>query len=131
MTPEHHRLFHDLLEGNDAASQRDAILHTGRLVLRRKRQVRYLSRAFAAVACFGLAILAITRVIPPHRPATSASANLAAHSAAPPVSRVQRLTDDELLGLFPGTPVGLVRVDGKQRLIFPRPEDEARFVVHL
>jgi len=35
------------------------------------------------------------------------------------------------LALFPGAPVGLAKVNGKQRLIFPRQGDEARFVVPL
>jgi hypothetical protein len=131
MKPEHHRLLHDLLEGNDAASQRDAILSAGHRVLRRKRHGRYVTRTLAVVACAGLLAFAISRVTSPHPPATAVSPKLAANPPTPPSSHVQRLTDDELLALFPGTPVGLVQVDGKKRLIFPRPEDEARFIVHL
>jgi hypothetical protein len=42
------------------------------------------------------------------------------------------LSDEELLALFPDTPVGLATMaDGKKRLVFPRPEDEAKFVSHL
>jgi hypothetical protein len=47
------------------------------------------------------------------------------------MSHVQEISDDELLALFPGTPVGLAKVNGKQRLIFPRPGDEARFIERL
>ena len=41
-------------------------------------------------------------------------------------------TDEQLLALFPKTPVGLAKLgNGKKMLIFPRPADEARYVVHL
>jgi hypothetical protein len=37
-----------------------------------------------------------------------------------------------LLALFPNTPLALVKLSGgKKVLIFPRPADEARYVVHL
>jgi hypothetical protein len=51
-----------------------------------------------------------------------------------PVASIQprSLTDDELLALFPNTPVGLATLpDGKKLLIFPRPGDEKRFVIRL
>ena len=42
------------------------------------------------------------------------------------------LTDNELLSLFPNTPVGLVTLlNGKKLLIFPRPEDERRFYTRI
>jgi len=53
---------------------------------------------------------------------------------AKPVASTQphSLTDDELLALFPNTPVGLATLpDGKKLLIFPRPGDEKRFVTRL
>jgi hypothetical protein len=131
MKPEHHQLLRDLLAGHDAVAQRDAILNAGHRVLRRKRHVRYLARTLAAAAFAGLAVLAISRITTPHSPTSKADTKLA--SAQPPrvVAHVQEITDDELLALFPGTPVGLAKVNGKQRLIFPRPGDEARFIVHL
>jgi len=132
MKPEHHQLLRDLLDGHDAVAQRDAILNAGRHVLRRKRHARYLTRTLAAAAFAGLAALAISRITTPHSPASTADTMLA--STQPPsrvVSHAQEITDDELLALFPGTPVGLAKVNGKQRLIFPRLGDEARFIVHL
>jgi hypothetical protein len=46
--------------------------------------------------------------------------------------QAQSLTDDQLLGFFPNTPVGLATLpDGKKLLIFPRPGDEARFITRL
>ena len=131
MKPEHHHLLQDLLEGNDALAQRDSILSAGHRVLRRKRHVRFLTRALAAATCAVLAALAVSRITAPRPPAPTGAPRLAATQPAPPMPRVQEITDDELLALFPGTPVGLVKVDGKQRLIFPRPGDEARFIVRL
>jgi HAMP domain-containing protein len=131
MKPEHHQLLHDLLDGHDAAAQRDAVLNAGHRALRRKRHVRYLTRTLAAAAFAALAVLAINRITAPHSPTSIAGPRLAATQPAQVVSHVQEITDDELLALFPGTPVGLAEVNGKQRLIFPRPGDEARFIVHL
>jgi hypothetical protein len=131
MKPEHHQLLRDLLDGHDAVAQRDAILNAGRHVLRRKRQARYLTRTLAATAFAGLAVLAISRITTPHSPASAADTHLASTQPPRAVSHVREITDDELLALFPGTPVWLAKVNGKQRLIFPRPGDEARFIVHL
>jgi hypothetical protein len=64
-----------------------------------------------------------------HPPSVQASLPL-----AKPVASTQphSLTDDELLALFPDTPVGLATLpDGKKLLIFPRPGDEKRFVTRL
>lgn len=56
---------------------------------------------------------------------------LVAAKLSPPV-RSQSLTDDELLALFPNTPVGLATLpDGRKRLIFPRPGDEKRFITRF
>jgi hypothetical protein len=52
-------------------------------------------------------------------------------AVASPSPEVRFLSDDELLDLFPGTPVGLATVGGKKWLIFPRSGDEARFVSRL
>ena len=43
-----------------------------------------------------------------------------------------RITDEEMLALFEGVPCGLMRI-GEQRttLVFPRPEDEERFIGNL
>ncbi len=131
MKPEHHRLLCDLIDGSDPAARRDAVLNSGQRVLRRKRHLRYLTRTLTTTAFAGLAALVITRTAAPRPGAPSTAPRQAATSPARVVSQVQEITDDELLALFPGTPVGLVKVKGKQRLIFPRAADEARFVVHL
>jgi hypothetical protein len=131
MKPEHNELLHDLLDGNDAAGQRSAILHAGGRVLRRRRQLRYLTRAVAGAALVALVLLAIRPITTPRAPALAAKPQPATQQSVRATARLQEITDDELLALFPGTPVGLAKVNGKQRLIFPRPNDEARFVVRL
>ncbi len=131
MKPEHHHLLHDLLDDNDALAQRGAVLDAGRRVMRHRRYLQYLRHTFVGAACVALMFLAVRTITVPRSPVPAAGAKLAAVPPIPPVPRVQEITDDELLALFPGVPVGLVNVDGKQRLIFPRPGDEARFIVHL
>ncbi len=42
------------------------------------------------------------------------------------------LTDQELLALFPDTPIALATLEnGKKRLIFPRAADEKRLITRL
>jgi hypothetical protein len=65
-----------------------------------------------------------------HRQAPVQIATPATKSSAP--LHAQSLTDEQLLGLFPNTPVGLVTLpNGKKLLIFPRPGDEAKFITRL
>ena len=46
--------------------------------------------------------------------------------------QAQSLTDEQLLSLFPDTPVGLATLpNGKKLLIFPHPGDEAKFITRL
>ena len=131
MKPEHHHLLRDLLDGDDDAAQRDAVLNASYRVLRRRRHVGYLTRTLAVVAFAGLAALAISRMSMPGSRPSRAGPKLAATQPLRVVSHVQVITDDELLELFPGTPVGLAKINGKQRLIFQRPGEEARLILHL
>jgi len=60
-----------------------------------------------------------------HRPEASAP-------AAKPAPAHQALTDEELLALFPDTPVALATLsDGTKRLIFPRAGDDQKFVTRF
>jgi hypothetical protein len=43
-------------------------------------------------------------------------------------AKIAILSDDELMALFPNTPVALAEIHGKKRLLFLRPGDEARFL---
>jgi hypothetical protein len=125
MKPEKQQLIQDLL-GDE--SRRNATLLAGGRILRRRRHWRAATRGLA------LALVATTAVLSlkqnkSHQPSvqTSLSATKPTASAQP-----HSLTDDELLALFPNTPVGLATLpDGKKLLIFPRPGDEKRFVTRL
>jgi hypothetical protein len=64
------------------------------------------------------------------KPAPSRVASIAPQASA--VTQVRALSDDELLSLFPNTPVALASLpDGKKRLFFPRPGDEQKFITRL
>jgi hypothetical protein len=131
MKPERHQLLRDLLNDHDVVAERAAVLNAGHRALRRKRHVRYLTRTLTATAFAGLAILAISRITVTRQPTSGPGTRVTTVRPTPPAVHLEVITDDELLSLFPGTPVGLVKVKGKQRLIFPRPGDEARCIVHL
>jgi hypothetical protein len=118
MRPEK-KLLLEIVMDEDRASQREAVLVAGARVLRHRRWRRLAWRSCAA----GVAVVAITGLLP-HK--SSHPFPPPAALAVPPPGRV---TDAELLGMFPNTPVGLVTLkDGTKRLIFPRPGDQERFM---
>jgi hypothetical protein len=125
MKPEKHQLIQDLL-GDE--SRRDATLHAGGRILRRRRHWRAATRSVALALVATAAILSLEQK-KSHPPFVQTSL-----PPAKPVASTQprSLTDDELLALFPNTPVGLATLpDGKKLLLFPRPGDEKRFVTRL
>jgi hypothetical protein len=121
MKPEKRLLLHDLLEDDDTGLRRQAILLAGARVLRRRRWRRQGIQALAAVAFISVMVFSARNLFVPSRP------SMAAPSAVFP-SKTPYLTDDQLLALFPNTPVGLATVDGRKVLIFPRRSDQARYV---
>jgi hypothetical protein len=124
MTPEKRRLMAELLD-DERTTRREATLMAGGRILRRKRWRRTAFRSFAVVAVIAVGALFIRKSPPPINSTTVASV-----PAAP--SQPKALTDDELLALFPNTPVALAKLEnGKKRLIFPRPGDEEKFVTKL
>ena len=127
MKPEKEQLLHELLEASPAA-QRTATLLAGARILRRRRQWRAASRVLI------LALVLLTAGFWVENVRTARRTNpvpMVARGVSAPAA-VPILTDDQLLALFPGTPVGLVTLaDGKKRLVFPRPGDERKFMNHL
>src|SRR5208283_836880 len=112
MKPEKQQLIQDLL-GDE--SRRDATLLAGGRILRRRRHWRAATRglALALVATVAVLSLELKKSHPPSVQASLPPAKLVAST------QPRSLTDDELLALFPNTPVGLVTLaDGKKRLIF-------------
>jgi len=130
MNPEKQRLIHDLMNGGGEDTRRTETLLTGSRVLRRRRHLRHTRQALAVFGIIALAAICVQPWLPRNPlvvaqppqvpPATVASTD------------VPRLTDDQLLALFPDVPVALATLsDGRKKLIFPRPGDEARFIKHL
>ncbi|HEX3625127.1 MAG TPA: hypothetical protein VH280_06865 [Verrucomicrobiae bacterium] len=128
MKPEKEKLFDDLL---DAQSRREATLQAGAQILRRRRHWRAARQSLTVVAIAVIAGICMVQKYRPQRTVTvPAPVSVAINRSAPPESGV--LTDDQLLALFPNTPVALATLhNGKKMIIFPRPADEARYVVHL
>ncbi len=130
MNPDKQRLIQDLMtDGREDARQAETLLAAAG-VLRRRRRERQVTRALLVAGIAALATLCVQRwTTRDSRVVTE----VAKHSpSAPPSALSHRLSDDELLALFPDTPVGLATLsDGRKRLIFPRPGDEARFITHL
>ena len=125
MKPERQNLIHDLLDGE---SRREATLLAGARILRRRRYWRATRQVFALVALASMAVWLVEqnnhRLVPVQIATPAAKPSVPLHA--------QSLTDDQLLGLFPNTPVGIATLpNGKKLLIFPRPGDDAKFVTRL
>jgi hypothetical protein len=127
MSPEKRRLVEDLRR-DSASARRDATLREGGRILRRRRWQRGATRGLVLAGILGILAFRWHTVLSP-QPAPVAVARTLVPA---PASSPRSLTDQELLALFPETPVGLVTLDnGRKCLIFPRPGDEARFVHRL
>ncbi|HEV2320621.1 MAG TPA: hypothetical protein VGV18_12770 [Verrucomicrobiae bacterium] len=126
MKPEKDQLIDDLL---DAKGRRETILRAGAHILRRRRHWRAARHTMVVVALAVVAAIFIERDYGPKGTPTVPVA-VATNRAAPAQGR--SLTDEQLLAMFPNTPVGLATLpNGKKMLIFPRPADEARYFVRL
>jgi hypothetical protein len=124
MKPEKQNLIRDLLEEN---SSRETTLLAGAQTSRRRRHCRAARKVTAVLALVAVEIGLVLRK------ETRPSPQLAvATPKTPPVSQVHEMTDDELLALFPNTPMALASLpDGKKRLLLPRPGDEQKFIKRL
>ena len=126
MKPEHNLLDDTIMP----AGHREALLRAGSRVLRRRRHKRIAGQCLA-IALFVVAAVffldkrpTITTTVP-NAAATTVRSQTGARA-------LNTLTDDELLSLFPKTPVGMAKLsNGQKVLIFPRPGDEKRFITHL
>jgi len=121
MRPEKSRLIHELIEGTELQGRRETVLLAGRRALRHRRWRRTALRAgLFVVVAFSLAALPMYYRLA-HRAQPFAA-------TPPPNPAVHYLTDDQLLALFPNTPVGLAKVGDRKVLIFPRAIDEERYM---
>ena len=125
MKPEKQRLIHELLGGE---SRRENTLLAATRSLRRRRQWRVARRTFALIMLAAATVLLVEQNR--QRPTFALSSPPAIQPTA--LRPAQSLTDEELLALFPNTPVGLATLpNGKKLLLFPRPGDEAKFITRL
>ena len=126
MKPEHNLLDDTIMP----AGHRDAILSAGSRVLRRRRQ-KQIAGQFLAIAIFAVAAIFFLD----KRPTVTTTAPIVAATAVhsqPGAHGVNTLSDDQLLALFPKTPVGIAKLsNGQKVLIFTRPGDAKRFITHL
>lgn len=128
MKREREKLLEELWE-QDAEGRRTAILNAGAQALRRRRWIRRSQQCCAGLLVLLAASFAVKQFTQPPETAVVSQA-LSIPKAAP--APAHSLTDEELLALFPDTPVGLATLsDGKKRLMFLRPEDEEKFVGRL
>jgi len=123
MKPEKRHLMLDLMDEEQAA-RREATFLAGGRILRRRRWRRVALRSFAVAAVLGAVVFSIQKPAPPR---------VRVIASVPEVpAQPKSLTDEELLALFPETPVALASLEnGKKRLIFPRAGDEAKFVTKM
>ncbi|HZV36444.1 MAG TPA: hypothetical protein VFB72_17845 [Verrucomicrobiae bacterium] len=120
MNPDKRNLIDDLLENSDAQMRRAATLSVGGRVLRRKRWRRTAIRIGGPLMLVLVGTLfACLQFFPRHEPK---------HPVAATKPVVTYLTDEQLLALFPNTPVGLATVDHRKVLIFPNASDREKFV---
>jgi ferric-dicitrate binding protein FerR (iron transport regulator) len=121
MKTEKRLLIHDLMEDDQAGLRREATLLAGVSVMRRRRWRRQGIEALAVVALMSVMAFWARQWLVPPKPSTAANSSVSA-------PKTPYLTDDQLLALFPNTPVGLATVEGRKVLIFPRRSDQAKYV---
>jgi len=126
MKPEKQQLLRDLLRDESSEA---ATLLAGAHILRRRRQQRVAGRAAGVLLLLGVAGFLFVRLDSARQ---SVESPTVVSTAPNEPGGPRALSDDELLALFPNTPVALATLsDGKKRLIFPRPGDESRYVTRL
>lgn len=130
MKIEKRQLIHDLFDNENRG---EAALLAGTQMMRRRRHRRVVARISCLTLITAMAAFLWFENRNPDRLAFKAPTPLPSrHQLAPKKVEVQSLTDDELLSLFPNTPVGLITLsNGRKILIFPRPGDKERFVTRL
>lgn len=125
MNPGKHNLLRDL-QDDAAEALRESTLMAGVRILRRKRMRRAVVQwaGVSAVVALG-GFLAESTLEQRETPMTArvvvaatTTAVAAGTTGVVSATKVHYLSDDELLAMFPGTAVGLIKAGDKERLIF-------------
>jgi RNA polymerase sigma factor (sigma-70 family) len=114
------KLLADILSDEDVAELRHASLSHGLRAMRRQRRRRVAWRAgvtVIATGLIGLAMLWTQRSSPIERQMANAPPG-EVRSWPESSGRVEFISDEELLALFPNRPVALIGKPGRQRLVF-------------
>jgi len=116
---ETNRILKEVLATDSTDRLRSASLEQGLTLIRRRRQVRTIVRTCAV---FCLLLLPIVISMTRHSPKTVAPALAAVAQDQPRLQpRIERITDAELLALFPGQTIALIGAPGEQRLMVADP----------
>ena len=113
------RILKEVMGTETTQRLRSASLEHGLTLMRRRRQFQTIFRA-CSVACLMLVPIAILMTSNSSR--TVAPALVTGSPAQPESPRqLERITDAELLALFPGQTIALVGAPGEQRLMVTDP----------
>ena len=113
------RLLKQVLATDATDRLRSSSLEQGLTLIRRRRQVQTIVRA-CAVVC--LLLVPIAFLMTSHSSRTMAPALVSSVPAQPAhLPQIERITDAELLALFPGQTIALVGAPGEQRLMVADP----------
>jgi hypothetical protein len=114
------QLLKAVIGGEELDALRDASMHSGLQCLRQRRRRRSLARVGLIAVMPALIAIAILWPRPPEPDQVSPPEVVASvdSTSVETASRVQMISDEELLALFPGRPVALIGKIGNQRLIF-------------
>jgi len=124
---EQEKLLKEILPGEDAGGFERASLERGLTGMRQQRRRRQVLRA-GALAAMGMVIA--LGILPKLKRSSSvevvANSGSMSKPAAETERRVQVISDDELLAMFPGRSVALIGKPGEQRLVFLDESDTAK-----
>jgi hypothetical protein len=122
---EQEKLLKEILPREDMSDFEQASLERGLTRMRQQRRRGYFMRAGAVAA---VAIAVILGLRQKEGPSSGVVANSQPESkpVAETESKVQLISDDELLALFPGRSVALIGKPGQQRLVFLDQPDRAK-----
>lgn len=129
------RLVTEILAGEGLSELRTSALNQGVAYLRRRKYRRRMTQVgLCACLLFATLLGLVMRGIHerPFRNDHNLASETAAQKAAPRISGIERIDDEELLALFPNRPVALIGQPGKQQLVFlDSGEDPSKAAGHV